>query len=82
MFTLAKVILEQTHQYLPSQDLDFMCPFPSRSPLSQNPLVHRIFKVLYDDDQTLLVIDNDTWHVWYPLDNPMNLEKVNRRLKR
>ena len=82
MFTLARVLLQQTHQYLPSENLDYMCPLPSGSPLSQNPLVHRIFEAVYDDDRTVLVIQNDTWHVWYPLDAPINLEKVNRRLKR
>jgi hypothetical protein len=45
-------------------------------------LVNRVIKTLYEDDRAIVDIEGDAWQVWYPLERVMEVESVNRRMKR
>jgi hypothetical protein len=45
-------------------------------------LVNRVIKTLYEDDRAIVDIEGNAWQVWYPLERVMEVENVNRRMKR
>lgn len=67
MYTIARVLLKETAQYVPSEALAFMSPYSERDNLYQNPLVLKISRALYESDKVIIDIRDDTWWVLYPL---------------
>jgi hypothetical protein len=45
-------------------------------------LVNRVIKTIYEDDRAIVDIEGNSWQVWYPLERVMEVENVNRRMKR
>ncbi|TNV85281.1 hypothetical protein FGO68_gene2777 [Halteria grandinella] len=81
MYTIARVILQLTAQYLPKENLEYMSPYSVRDNLYQNPLILKVIRALYEDDRVIIQISGDTWYVIYPLTIELPLDQVNLRLK-
>ena len=79
MFTIARLILSETCQYLPMEQPRYMSPFNGYS-LYGNPLVDRIIKTLNEDDRVVIDIKGDTWTVFYPVTQEIDIARVNIRL--
>jgi hypothetical protein len=51
-------------------------------PMYQNPMFNKIIRTMYEDDRSVAVIRAQGWQVWYPMDKSMEVDRVNRRIKR
>ena len=66
MYTIARALLTQTCHFVPTESQDFLASF-NGYPLFANPAINHIIRNLYEDDEVVIDISEDTWTVFYPL---------------
>jgi len=76
MFTIVRELLIKTRYYLPWEGASHI-QNNDEVPLFYNPAMTYTLSHLLKDDRCVINIKDDTWRVWYPLDNMVDIEEVN-----
>lgn len=79
MFTIARALMTNTRYYLPWEGAAHI-QNNDEAPLFYNPAMTCTLSHLLKDDRVVINIQEDTWRVWYPLDNLVDVEEVNQVL--
>eukprot|EP00347_Sterkiella_histriomuscorum_P018887 403343795 len=79
LFTIARELMLKTRYYLPWEGASHI-QNNDEAPLFYNPAMTYTLSHLLKDDRVVINIQDDTWRVWYPLDNLVDIEEVNNAL--
>jgi hypothetical protein len=81
MYTVARTLITDSLNVFPLMSKDHIQKQESIS-LYANPIVDIVLTTLMKNDKCVISIKADTWRVWYPLTDKLDIEPVNSFLTR